>query len=155
MGQWKKIYMVSSYPPFAKCVSGFTSSVVVHCALPWTQELLLLLLNNHFSCVWLFETPWTAASMGFSRQEYWSGLPLPSPNSGGWAIIAFQWQKYKILYQNYACQLSSLHSARKYKWHSILFFGYKRWPKWTGTRGKKSNGSAILCTMRNWYRQNN
>ena len=32
-------------------------------------------------------TPWTAAyqaplSMGFSRQEYWSGLPLPSPNIG-------------------------------------------------------------------------
>jgi len=31
----------------------------------------------------LFTTPWTAAyqappSMGFSRQEYWSGLPLPS-----------------------------------------------------------------------------
>ena len=30
-------------------------------------------------------TPWTAAyqappSMGFSRQEYWSGMPLPSPN---------------------------------------------------------------------------
>ena len=35
------------------------------------------------SPVWLFMTPWTAAyqappSMGFSRQEYWSGLPLPS-----------------------------------------------------------------------------
>ena len=34
--------------------------------------------------VWLPETPWTAAqqaplSMGFSRQEYWSGLPLPCP----------------------------------------------------------------------------
>ena len=32
----------------------------------------------------LFVTPWTAASqappsMGFSRHEYWSGLPLPSP----------------------------------------------------------------------------
>ena len=32
----------------------------------------------------LFETPWTVApqappSMGFSRQEYWSGLPFPSP----------------------------------------------------------------------------
>ena len=31
-------------------------------------------------------TPWTAAyqappSMGFSRQEYWSGVPLPSPKS--------------------------------------------------------------------------
>ena len=36
------------------------------------------------SCVRLWATPWTAAhqgppSMGFSRQEYWSGVPLPSP----------------------------------------------------------------------------
>ena len=35
------------------------------------------------SCVRLLATPWTAAyqappSMGFARQEYWSGLPLPS-----------------------------------------------------------------------------
>ena len=34
------------------------------------------------SCVWLFATPWTVVyqaslSMGFSRQEYWSGVPLP------------------------------------------------------------------------------
>ena len=37
-----------------------------------------------FSHVRVFETPWTAAhqappSMGFSRQEYWSGVPSPSP----------------------------------------------------------------------------
>ena len=36
------------------------------------------------SRVWLFETPWTVAhqdplSMEFSRQEYWSGLPFPTP----------------------------------------------------------------------------
>ena len=36
------------------------------------------------SPVWIFATPWTVAhqaplSMGFSRQEYWSGLPFPSP----------------------------------------------------------------------------
>ena len=36
------------------------------------------------SCVQLFATPWTVAyqaspSMGFSRQQYWSGLPFPSP----------------------------------------------------------------------------
>ena len=36
------------------------------------------------SCVWLLGTPWTAAlqappSMGFSRHEYWIGLPFPSP----------------------------------------------------------------------------
>ena len=35
------------------------------------------------SSVWLFVTPWTVAyqatpSMGFSKQEYWSGLPFPS-----------------------------------------------------------------------------
>ena len=44
-----------------------------------------------FSCVQIFVTLWTVArqaplSMGFSRQEYWSGLPCPSPeglpNSG-------------------------------------------------------------------------
>ena len=37
-----------------------------------------------FSCVQLLVTPWTIAyqapqSMGFSRQEYWSGVPFPSP----------------------------------------------------------------------------
>ena len=31
------------------------------------------------SRVQLFETPKTSPSMGFSRQEYWSGLPFPSP----------------------------------------------------------------------------
>ena len=36
------------------------------------------------SCVQLFATPWTVAyqaplSVEFSRQEYWSGLPFPSP----------------------------------------------------------------------------
>ena len=40
------------------------------------------------SQVRLLETPWTAAyqappSMGFSRQEYWSGVPLPSPSFQG------------------------------------------------------------------------
>ena len=39
---------------------------------------------SHFSCVLLFTTLWTVArqaslSMGFFRQEYWSGLPFPTP----------------------------------------------------------------------------
>ena len=39
------------------------------------------------SCAWLLATPWTAAhqappSLGFSRQECWSGVPLPSPMQG-------------------------------------------------------------------------
>ena len=41
-----------------------------------------IILNNFLFR--LFETPWIAAfqappPMGFSRQEYWSGVPLPSP----------------------------------------------------------------------------
>ena len=51
---------------------------------PYSSRELLLLLS-HFSHVRLFMTPWTAAhqappSMGFSRQECCSGLPLPSPH---------------------------------------------------------------------------
>ena len=38
---------------------------------------------NSFNCIWFIATLWTIAhqpplSMGFSRQECWSGLPLPS-----------------------------------------------------------------------------
>ena len=47
------------------------------CLVVYQQRLLLLLLSR-FSRVQLLATPWTAAyqaptSMGFSRQEYWSG----------------------------------------------------------------------------------
>ena len=47
-------------------------------AWKWKVKVKLL------SCIQLFVTPWTAAyqappSLGFSRQEYWSGVPSPSP----------------------------------------------------------------------------
>ena len=46
--------------------------------------LLQCVKVKSLSCVRLLATPWTEAyqtppSMGFSRQEYWSGVPLPSP----------------------------------------------------------------------------
>ena len=45
--------------------------------------LLLIVVVQSLSHVWLCVTPWTVAceaplSMGFPRQEYWSGLPFPS-----------------------------------------------------------------------------
>ena len=45
----------------------------------WKWKVKVKLLSR----VWLLATPWTAGfqappSMGFARQEYWSGLPLPS-----------------------------------------------------------------------------
>ena len=49
----------------------------------WKRKVNMKSLSR----VRLFATPWTAAfqappSMGFSRQDYWSGVPLPSPENG-------------------------------------------------------------------------
>ena len=57
--------------------------IIKDCIIPLHFGVLLLLLSR-FSRVWLCVTPWTAAhqappSLGFSRQEHWSGLPFPSP----------------------------------------------------------------------------
>ena len=54
--------------------------VVISFSNAWKWKMKV----KSFSRVRLFMTPWTAAyqaplSMGFSRQEYWSGVPLPSP----------------------------------------------------------------------------
>ena len=72
------------------------SDMDVRVGLPWDspgkntgvgRHLLLQCMKvkvKLLSRVRLFATPWTAALqappfMGFSRQEYWSGVPLPSP----------------------------------------------------------------------------
>ena len=60
------------------------------CLISWRREggwVSKEVLLSRFSRVQLCATTWTAAyqappSMGFSRQEYWSGLPLPSPERG-------------------------------------------------------------------------
>ena len=48
------------------------------------MDMLAVFKVKSLSRVQLFVTPWTVAhqaplSMGLSRQEYWSGLPFPSP----------------------------------------------------------------------------
>ena len=48
------------------------------------RNLCICFIVRYFSCVQLFATPGMVAYlappfMGFSRQEYWSGLPFPSP----------------------------------------------------------------------------
>ena len=80
------------------------------------------MLSHRFSCVWPFATLWTVAhqpplSMGFSRQEYWSGLKLhlqgifptqgsnPSLLLGRW--ILYHWAT-KEAYRDYACACAQL-----------------------------------------------
>ena len=55
--------------------------VAISFSNPWKWKVKVKMLSR----IQLLGTPWTAAyqappSVGFSRQEYWSGLPLPSPN---------------------------------------------------------------------------
>ena len=50
------------------------------------------------SCIWLLVTPWTAAhqappSMGFSRQEYWSGVPFYMWNIAKVKLIEIEHRK--------------------------------------------------------------
>ena len=61
------------------------------------------LLLCHFSRVWLCATPQTAAhqappSLGFSKQEHWSGLPFPSPTyeSEKWKW-KWNWSRVRLL----------------------------------------------------------
>ena len=80
------------YFPFTAITKGIVrDNLVISSTEGRGALLLLLLLLSCFSRVRLCATPWTAAyqaspSMGFSRQEHWSGLPFPSPmhESGKW-----------------------------------------------------------------------
>ena len=65
---------------------GFSRSrtmewIAVSFSNAWKWKVKLKSLSR----VWLFKTPWTVTyqappSMGFPRQEYWNGVPSPSPN---------------------------------------------------------------------------
>ena len=75
-----------------KHLNRFSGLRIYYQSLQWrSMRSTHAYMLSCFSRVWLSVTPWTIAhqaslSMGFSRQEYWSGLPCPSrghlPNPG-------------------------------------------------------------------------
>ena len=89
--------------------------------------MLLLLLLSRFSRVQFCATPETAAhqappSLGFSRQEHWSGLPFPSPMRESEVV-----QSCPTPSDPMDCSLpgSSFHGifqARVLEWGAIAFF---------------------------------
>ena len=113
----------------------FTSKrSLAHISTRWQIGWNLLLLLSHFSCVWLCATPQTAThqappSLGFSRQEYWSRLPFPSP----------------------------MHESEKWKW-SRSVVSDSLWPHglqptrllrpWYSPG--KSTGVGCHCLLRDW-----
>ena len=80
-----------------------------------------------FSRVRLLATPWTAAyqappSMGFSRQEYWSGVPLPSPKASTRITIMFGKIRnfpWKETNKKWRYKASQYHSTVTFNWDQL------------------------------------
>ena len=69
--------------------------VAISLSIAWKWKVKVKSLSH----VWLLVTPWTAAyqappSMGFSRQEYWNGVPLPSPST---PLVWSKFLKYQVM----------------------------------------------------------
>ena len=94
MEHWAAFLLLSIYLYYLICVKHCYNLHFFDHYRDWTvfpMSLLLFLYSvvhacmlRCFSCVWLFATLWTVAhqaslSLGFTRQEYWSGLPFPTP----------------------------------------------------------------------------
>ena len=70
-------------PPGSSIQGIFQARVLEWVAISFSNAWKWKVKVKLLGCVQLFTTPWTAAyqappSRGFSRQEYWSGVPLPS-----------------------------------------------------------------------------
>ena len=99
-----------------------------------------------FSDVWLFSTPWTAAyqaslSMGFSRQEYWSGVPvlLSHKNECIWIssnevdeprAYYTEWSKLERKKQISHTNAPIQNLERLYWWHHLQVSNGDTWLTW-------------------------
>ena len=84
--------------------------VAISCSNAWKWKVKVKLLSR----VWLLVTPWTAAyqappSMRFSRQEYWSGVPLPSPSTNPYKCSRFLCNLYPATLLNSLMSSSSFY----------------------------------------------
>ena len=113
------------------------------------------------SCVQLLATPWTAAyqappSMGLSRQEHWSGLPLPSlqgrclmlSNYGNWGIFGkdpWKWSdgQSSVVGQNEPLK-SCTHNSKSDSYIIPLLGLKKRYSQRIKIRTKKNNTNNVV-----------
>ena len=88
---------IDSSPPGSSAPEIFQARTLEWVAISFSNAWKWKVKVKLLSRVWLFGTPWTAAyqaplPMGFSRQEYWSGLPL-----------VYVYPKYELLMENKQC----------------------------------------------------
>ena len=118
------------------------------------------------SHVWLFATPWTVAyqpapSLEFSRWEYQSGLPLPTPGifpSQGWKLHLFcllHWQAYSLPthYLGSPSGISLSHKKNEIFPFAMIWMDLKgiRPPWWPS--GKESACQCRRCRCNSWVRK--
>ena len=100
--QTRQLFRISLSFLFLCFLSSSISYLCMASAIPRMKNWRMSLLNVlHWTIPWLmlsrvrpFETPWTVAlqaplSRGFTRQEYWSGLPFSSPE-----LSVFKWLRH-------------------------------------------------------------
>ena len=78
---------IDSSPPGSPVPGILQAGTLEWVAISFSNAWRWKVKVKSLSRVWLSATPWTVAyqapsSMGFSRQEYWSWVPLPSPPKG-------------------------------------------------------------------------
>ena len=122
-GEWIYVYVWLS--PFAVHLK-----LSQHCLLA-----MLLLLLSCFSRVWLCATPETEAhqaplSLGFSRQEHWSGLPFPSPmhesENGKWScsLVSDSQRPHGLQLTRLLCLWDFPGKSTGVGCHCLLLIGY-------------------------------
>ena len=101
---WEIVETVSDFIFLGSKITadGDCSHAIKRCLVLWKKAMYILSSVQSLSRVRLLATPWTAAhqapqSMGFSRQEYWSGVPLPSPNMLSRLVITFLPRSKRLL----------------------------------------------------------
>ena len=92
---------IDGSPPGSLVPGIFQARTLEWVAISFSNAWKWKVKGKSLSCVRLLATPWTAAyqaplSMGFSRQEYWSGVPLPSPD----------WEPSMLLFSSFYFLLS-------------------------------------------------
>ena len=103
---------IDGSPPGSPVPGSLQARTLEWVAISFSNARKLKVKLKALSRVRLLATPWTAAyqappSMGFSRQEYWSGVPLTSSSMQttsckmpGWRITSWNqdyWEKYQQL----------------------------------------------------------
>ena len=125
-------YMIfcARLPSFSIMFLRFMFISILHCFL-WLNNVQLYECVCALSCIQLFAAPWIVAcqaplSTGFSRQEYWSRVPFPSPRNLSYPGIKPG---------SPALQADSLPAEPQRKpstaQRQLKFFWTIKWGKWT------------------------